>query len=253
MWFLTPETPLRPVRLGTAYGETRPTPPGAPAHAPFAHIRGKPKASAGGGRRKFCAVVCVKFSKLVTGESAVGCFRSIEQIPLFDRKRPSLRSLIAVQKASGFPLSAMLPTMSAHLAVERLEARGLVGTARSSPQPPLAVARRARLEVVGPTRQHRTKRWMRILSARWVIMRRPLRTAGSTVLFAVHYRFGRNIASGVRRRHVPNEVCRCSCRRNDAVAGARPGRDSTPPWSAADLVLSHAEHHAACSKRNSIL
>ena len=36
-------------------------------------------------------VVCVKFSKLVTGESAFGCFRSIEQIPLFDRKRPSLR------------------------------------------------------------------------------------------------------------------------------------------------------------------
>jgi hypothetical protein len=32
-----------------------------------------------------------------------------------------------------------------------LEARGLVGTARSSPQPPLAVARRARLEVVVPT------------------------------------------------------------------------------------------------------
>jgi hypothetical protein len=107
-----------------------------------------------------------------------------------------------------FRLGGMLPTMSAHLAVERLEARGLVGTARSSPQPPLAVARRARLEVVGPTRQHRTKRWMRILSARWGIMRRPLRTAGSTVVFAVHYRFGRNIASGVRRRHVPNAVRR---------------------------------------------
>lgn len=79
----------------------------------------------------------------------------------------------------------MLPTMTAHLGVERLEAKGLVGTARSSPQPPLAVARRARLEVVGPTRQHRTKRWIRILPARWVSMRRPLRTAGSTVLFAV--------------------------------------------------------------------
>jgi hypothetical protein len=167
---------------------------------------------------------------------------------------PFFRSLIAVQKASGFPLSAMLPTLSAHLGVERLEAKGLVGTARSSPQPPLAVVRRARLEVVGPTRQHRTKRWIRILSARCVIMRRPLRTAGSTVLFAVHHRFGRNIASGVRRRHVPNAVCQCSCRKNDAVAGARPGRDSTPPWSAADLVLSHGDHHAAaCSKRNSIL
>ena len=42
----------------------------------------------------------------------------------------------------------MLPTRSALLGVERLEARGLVGTARSSPQPPSAVARRARLEVV---------------------------------------------------------------------------------------------------------
>src|SRR5215470_3389422 len=50
--------------------------------------------------------------------------------------------------------------MSAHLAVEGLEARGLVGAARSSPQPPLAVARRARLEVVVPTRQHWTKRLM---------------------------------------------------------------------------------------------
>jgi hypothetical protein len=54
--------------------------------------------------------------------------------------------------------------MSAHLAVEGLEARGLVGAARSSPQPPLAVARRARLEVAAPTRQHRTKRLMSSVS-----------------------------------------------------------------------------------------
>jgi hypothetical protein len=50
--------------------------------------------------------------------------------------------------------------MSAHHGVERLEARGRVGAARSSPQPPLAVARRARLEVAVPTRQHWTKRLM---------------------------------------------------------------------------------------------
>jgi hypothetical protein len=75
------------------------------------------------------------------------------------------------------------------------------------PAAALAVARRARLEVVVPTRQHRTKRSI-ILSARCVIVRTPLSTAGSTVLFAVHYRFGRNIASGVRRRHVPNAVRR---------------------------------------------
>src|SRR5258708_34877018 len=37
-------------------------------------------------------------------------------------------------------------------------------------------------------------------------MRSPLNTAGSPVLFAVHCRFGRNIASGVRRRHVPTAV-----------------------------------------------
>jgi hypothetical protein len=59
-----------------------------------------------------------------------------------------------------FQLGAMLPTMSAHLGVEGLEAIGLVGTARSSPQPPLAVARRARLEVVVPTRQHWAKRFV---------------------------------------------------------------------------------------------
>jgi hypothetical protein len=47
------------------------------------------------------------------------------------------------------------------------------------------VARRARLEVVVPTRQHRIKRLI-ILSARCVIVRTPLSTAGSTVLFAVH-------------------------------------------------------------------
>jgi hypothetical protein len=198
--------------------------------------------------------MCVKFSKLILGAGLVDSNQDRHPfIPLFDRGTiPSFSNRHSEGKRL-FHLGLILPAMSAHLGVERLEARGLVGAARSSPQPPLAVARRARLEVVGPTRQHRTKRWMRILSARWVIMRRPLRTAGSTVLFAVHYRFGRNIASGVRRRHVPNEVCRCSCRRNDAVAGARPGRDSTPPWSAADLVLSHADHHAACSKRNSIL
>jgi hypothetical protein len=118
---------------------------------------------------------------------------------------PFFRSLIAVQKASGFPLSAMLPTMSAHLAVERLEAKGLVGTARSSPQPPLAVARRARLEVVVPTRQHWTKRLMSSVCV--VTDCGACSTAGSIVLFAVHW-FGRNIASGVRRRHVPNAVCR---------------------------------------------
>ena len=44
-----------------------------------------------------------------------------------------------------------------------------------------------------------------------------------------------------------------SCRKNDAVAGARPGRDSSPPSSATDLVIWHAGHAAACSKRNSIL
>jgi hypothetical protein len=95
--------------------------------------------------------------------------------------------------------------MSAHLAVERLEARGLIGTARSSPQPPLAVARRARLEVVVPIRQHWTKR---LISSVCVLTDcDACCTAGSIVLFAVH-RFGRNIASGVRRRHVPNAVRR---------------------------------------------
>ena len=167
---------------------------------------------------------------------------------------PFFRSLIATWKASDFSSSWDVADHVGTLGRRSLEAIGLGGTARSSPQPPLAVVRRARLEVVGPTRQHRTRRWIRILSARCVIMRRPLRTAGSTVLFAVHHRFGRNIASGVRRRHVPNAVCQCSCRKNDAVAGARPGRDSTPPWSAADLVLSHGDHHAAaCSRRSSIL
>jgi hypothetical protein len=51
-----------------------------------------------------------------------------------------------------FIFGPIVPTVSAHLGVERLEARGLVGTARSSPQPPLAVARRARL-CVGHVRQ----------------------------------------------------------------------------------------------------
>jgi hypothetical protein len=83
-----------------------------------------------------------------------------------------------------FPLSATLPTMSARLGVERLEAKGLVGTARSSPQPPLAVARRARLEVAVPIGQHWTKRAM---SSVWVLTDCGcLTAAGSIVLFAVH-------------------------------------------------------------------
>ena len=141
---------------------------------------------------------------------------------------------------------------SAHLAVERLEGRGLVGTARSSPQPPLAVARRARLEVVVPTRQYWTKRLMSSVCA--LTDCDACSTAGSIVLFAVH-RFGRNIASRSSAPPCPERSPPiCGCRRDDAVASARPGRDSSPPWSAADLVFSHADHRAAaCSNRNSIL
>lgn len=145
----------------------------------------------------------------------------------------------------------MAPTTSAPLSVERLEARGLVGTARSSPQPPLAVARRARLEVVVPTRQHRTKRLMSSVCV--VTDCGACSTAGSIVLFAVHrlpqHRV-RSSAPPCPERSLPI----CGCRRDDAVASARPGRDSRPPWSAADLVFSDADHRAAaCSNRNSIL
>ena len=107
-----------------------------------------------------------------------------DAVPLFVPSRPFLRSLIATQKASGFPSFSDVADMSAHPGVERLEARGLVGTARSSPQPPLAVARRARLEVAVPTRQHWTKRSM---SSVWVLTDCGcLTAAGSIVLFAVH-------------------------------------------------------------------
>ena len=62
--------------------------------------------------------------------------------------------------------------------------------------------------------------------------------AGATVLYAVRCRTGRNIASGRRRRHVPNAVCMGSSRSKEfAVAGARPGRDSFPLCWAAELVL----------------
>ena len=101
----------------------------------------------------------------------------------------------------------MLPTRSALLGVERLEARGLVGTARSSPQPPLAVARRARLEVVGPTRQHRTKRYNYSVCAlsdhadasEHCRIHRSLR--GPSSVWPQH-----RVRSW--RRHVPNAVCR---------------------------------------------
>ena len=87
------------------------------------------------------------------------------------KQHPFVRSKTTIPPFSSLPgtqvvfrLGTMPPTMSAHLTVEGLEARGLVGAARSSPQPPLAVARRARLEVVVPTRQHWTKRLMSSVS-----------------------------------------------------------------------------------------
>jgi hypothetical protein len=148
-------------------------------------------------------------------------------------------------------LLVMLPTTSAPLAVERLEARGLVGAARSSPQPPLAVARRARLEVVVPTRQHWTKR---LMSSVCVLTDcGACSTAGSIVLFAVH-RLAATSRQEFGAAMSRTQSAICGCRRDDAVASARPGRDSSPPWSAADLVFSHADHRAAaCSNRNSIL
>jgi hypothetical protein len=73
-----------------------------------------------------------------------------------------------------------------------LEAIDLVGTARSSPQPPLAVARRARLEVVVPTRHHRTKRFDRfcVLSNGGRMLALPDPSFSSRSV----NRFGRNIA-----------------------------------------------------------
>jgi hypothetical protein len=117
----------------------------------------------------------------------------------------------------------MLPTMSAHLAVERLEARGLVGTARSSPQPPSAVARRARLEVVVPTRQHWTKRLMSsvcVLIATLFHCRIHRSLRGPSVW--PQHRV-RSSAPPCPERSPPI----CGCRRDDAVASARPGRDSS--------------------------
>src|ERR1700750_1186609 len=52
-------------------------------------------------------------------------------------------------------------------------------------------------------RQHWTKRLMSSVCV--VTDCGGCSTAGSIVLFAVHW-FGRNIASGARRRHVPNAV-----------------------------------------------
>jgi len=147
----------------------------------------------------------------------------------------------------------MLPTMSAHLGVERSEAKGLVGTARSSPQPPLAVARRARLEVVGADKAASDK----ALDKNSVCALRDHAEASAHCRTHRSLRgpsVGRSIASGVRRRHVPNAVCQCSCRRNAAVAGARPGRDSIRRGQRWIWFFRMADHHAAaCSKRNSIL
>ncbi len=45
----------------------------------------------------------------------------------------------------------------------------------------------------------------------------------------------------------------CGCRRDDAVAGARPGRDSFPPMSAADTVHGRPDGHISAGwPRNSV-
>ena len=73
-------------------------------------------------------VVCVKFSKLVTGESAFGCFRSIEQIPLFDRKRPSLRPDLPSGRA---PRAAAVKDGAAKAAAPAQPARSVPRFARA--------------------------------------------------------------------------------------------------------------------------
>lgn len=55
----------------------------------------------------------------------------------------------------------MLPIVSAAMGVEGWGARGLIGTARSIPQPPSAVAQKAGLDVVVPIRPSLNKRFLR--------------------------------------------------------------------------------------------
>ena len=65
--------------------------------------------------------------------------------------------------------------------------------------------------------------------------------------------FGRNIALGVRRRYVPNAVRQRQLQkeRRGRRHSSRQAQQSAA--SATDLVISHAGHAAACSKRNSTL
>ena len=72
---------------------------------------------------------------------------------------PFFRSLIATRKASSFSPSWDVADDVGTLGRRSLEAKVWSARRGSSPQPP-SVARRARLEVVVPTRQHWTKRLM---------------------------------------------------------------------------------------------
>jgi hypothetical protein len=151
--------------------------------------------------------------------------------------RPSLRSLIAAGNASPFSFGADGIGIFRRRA---MKAQGLIGRARSSPKPPVAVARRARLEVVMPIRQ--TSLMARSSST-------PLSPCQIHRSLRGPCLVGRNIASGVRRRHVPNAVrARVAAGGTTRSPALVPAGTAVRP-SVADWLRARADGHAAGSAK----
>ena len=163
---------------------------------------------------------------------------------------PFFRSLIATRKASSFSPSWDVANDVGTLGRRSLEAKVWSARRGSSPQPP-SVARRARLEVVVPTRQHWTKRLMSSVSV--------LTDCGCLY----HCRIHRSLRGPLLRpqHRVGSSAPRCPERslpmqlqkeRRGRRRSSRQGQHSAVV--SGGLVVSRADDYAAaCSKRNSVL